>query len=410
MKITPYLSVLVLLYIVSTSVLRTSGAGVLESNADRVVFADFVGIALIVFVFALCIKQKTMYINKFYTIHIPLFLTFLMSGLFAISPNKALIEISAILLGFLVSLSIYNILIRLKELDIKKFFRTYVIILGLIALIFILDFLIFYKFSRPVGGLTGTFRNTGQAGSFLGVHLAIILSLVLSGIVKSDKKVIISLILLILALFFTLKRAAIIGFIAGFFILLIRLLFSDNLKDKKLLLYTVSIPIALSPILLFIFKWAWNNITDLSWRFEKKFSDSNVDEFENSFIAKNIDTTFQAFDLSPFLGVGLANVREATLFDFEIHSSYLSMLATSGLVGLSLYLIILFFLLISIFKAQKSLANEYNRFFYYFLPMFIGLLLSWSYTNHLRKREYWIMIAVVFTILKLIKIRRTKYV
>jgi len=393
-----FFSGMILLYILMSSILRTSGNGAIESSADRIAVADGIAALLILIYFSFLGIKKKIYIHKYYITLLPLFLIFLLSAIFAFSPQRAVVEIIAILLGILLSISIVNILKDFPDGILKYFFNSYVALVGCISLVFILDFLFLNIFSRNIGGLTGTFRNTGQAGSFLGVHLAIILSLLLSKIISFNYRNILFTLIVFSALILTFKRAAILGFLIGYVFLYFKLFFSKSYLNKKLFLYSSIIVSIFLPIFYIFFLWAKENVEGLSWRAESKFSQDSVEDFKTGFLSENILALKDAFNESPLIGIGLGNV-ELTDFGFEIHSSYMSIIATSGLFGAIFYFISMFFILYSIFKAQYLNKSKYSDFFYYFLPFFVGLMVSWSYTNHLRKREYWFMLSIVFVII-----------
>lgn len=393
-----FFSGMILLYILMSSILRTSGSGAIESSADRIALADGIAALLIFIYFSFYGIKRNIYINKYYITLLPLFFIFLLSAIFAFSPQRSVVEIIAILLGVLLSISIMNILKDFPDSILKSFFNSYVFLLGCLSLVFILDFLFFNVFSRNIGGLTGTFRNTGQAGSFLGVHLAIILSLLLSKIISFNSRNILFTLIIFSALILTFKRAAILGFLIGYGLLYFKLFFSKSYLNKKLFLYSSLIVGIFFPIFYILFLWAKENVEGLSWRAESKFSQDSVEDFKTGFLSENILALKDAFNESPLVGIGLGNV-ELTDFGFEIHSSYMSIIATSGLLGAIFYFISMFFILYSIFSTQYLHKSQYRDFFYYFLPLFIGLMVSWSYTNHLRKREYWFMLSIVFVII-----------
>ena len=393
---------LILFYVLMSSVLRVSGAGSIESSVDRVALADGIAILIILSYFIFYRTSNRVYINKYYILLLPLFFVFLLSAIFAFSPQRSVVEMLAILLGILLSISIVNILKDFPEKILKYFFESYVFMLGCLSLIFILDFLFFNIFSRNVGGLTGTFRNTGQAGSFLGIHLALIVSLLLSRVVDINYKNIFFTFIIFFALILTFKRAAILGFLIGYGLLYLKLFLSNSYLNKKLFLYSSILIASFLFMFYFFFLWARESVEGLSWRAESKFSTDSVDDFKSGFLSENIGAMKNAFNDSPILGIGLGNV-ELTDFGFEIHSSYMAIIATSGLLGAIFYFSSMFFIIYSILKTKYFNKSKYRDFFYYFFPFFLGLIVSWSYTNHLRKREYWFMLSLVFVIIYLSK-------
>jgi hypothetical protein len=49
-----------------------------------------------------------------------------------------------------------------------------------------------------------------------------------------------------------------------------------------------------------------------------------------------------------------------------------------------------------LFKRKKERKNNpYSDYLYNIYPFLLGCLISWIYTYHLRKREFWIMVGVL---------------
>jgi hypothetical protein len=114
-----------------------------------------------------------------------------------------------------------------------------------------------------------------------------------------------------------------------------------------------------------------------------------------SFLLKNVDATFPGLRGSPLSGYGLGEYYwESTRKEHEIHSTYLSILAQLGLLGASCYAFYIFILVRSVLLAAGRHSKE-ALFAFYFSPFLFGLMLSWGYTYHLRKREFWIAFALL---------------
>lgn len=394
---------LVLIYTVLTGVLRLSGSGSLDSASDRIVIADVLGLFLVLIATFVTIRKNSLLLPNSLKNYLPLIFIFILSGFFSYHPDRSIIEILATVLGFIVCLSLLNLLIHLNEEALQKFFYLYFILMGSFFLFFVSDFLFLNIVSRPIGGLTGTFRNTGQAGAFIGIHLAIMIPLLLSGIVKKNLLVQISLFFSILALILTFKRAAMLGFSVGLILLIIILFFSKNKSDKKLFIILFFAITIIGWLLLIAFNWGLENVDGMMGRWNSKFASDTISNFEEGFLASNITATINAFSNSPLIGIGLGNV-ETTDFAHEIHSTYMAIIATSGLLGVIAYMYFIFTYTKLAFKNFLLKGhNKYYLFYYYYIPFYLGLLVSWGYTYHLRKREFWILMAITLLISYLAK-------
>src|SRR5690606_14987148 len=90
------------------------------------------------------------------------------------------------------------------------------------------------------------------------------------------------------------------------------------------------------------------------------------------------------------------NAGSRTSTGHEIHSSYFAIAAEMGLVGLGAWLI----MMMSLWRAtnfrvcvqNSALVREFRRF----IPViWMSLLVAFIYIQHLRKREFWITMAVL---------------
>ena len=101
-----------------------------------------------------------------------------------------------------------------------------------------------------------------------------------------------------------------------------------------------------------------------------------------------------AFEDRPFIGSGIGAFH-GVYSTHEVHSTYLKMLGETGLIGTMGYILFMIFLL-RLFKIGKyKKENPFSDYIMTMLPFLLGCLLSWSYTYHLRKREFWIMVSVL---------------
>jgi O-antigen ligase len=240
---------------------------------------------------------------------------------------------------------------------------------------------------RSQGGLTGTFRNTGQAGSFMGTVLAVALplSVVIQDRKRKNELTIITAIV-ILALVLTVKRAALIGLIVGGTLFLMRGL------QRRQLGRTLAVLAVSALVLIPSYRWMSSASEAFRWRTTAKLT-SRATESVSRFAVSNLDATREAFAAEPLVGVGVGTIG-ASGEDFEIHSTYLNVLASAGLLGVVGYVVLVWVLYRSVTRPRNDDPRT-ARFARLFVPMMVGLMLSYGYTNHLRKREFWITAALV---------------
>lgn len=253
---------------------------------------------------------------------------------------------------------------------------------------------------RSKGGLVGTFRNTGQAGSFIGTVLAV--TLPLSVIVEDRKRrteLTVLTAILVLALVLTVKRAALVGLVVGGLLFLMR-----GLRQRQAL-RTLAILGVSGLLLVPAYRWFTTASDAFRWRVEAKLT-SRASDAATRFATSNLENTREAFAAEPVVGVGLGTIA-AGGEEYEIHSTYLNVVASAGLLGVLGYLVLLWVLF-------RSMTRPYNddprapRFARLFVPMLLGLMLSWSYTNHLRKREFWVTAALVSALMAPEAVRRVR--
>lgn len=254
--------------------------------------------------------------------------------------------------------------------------------------------------ARTQGGLVGTFRNTGQAGSFIGTALAtaLPLSVVLEDRKRKNELTIITAIL-VLALVLTVKRAALVGLVVGGSLFLLQ-----GVRRRQLG-RTLGIAIVSALVLIPAYRWMTTASAAFRWRTSSKLG-ASAGESVSRFAASNLESTREAFAAQPVFGVGMSTVT-AGGSAFEIHSTYLNVLASAGLLGTLGYLV----MAVALFRGVILRRNDDPRalrFSRLFTPMLVGLMLSYGYTNHLRKREFWITAALVTALMAPEVVRRAR--
>lgn len=370
-----------------------AGSGI----SGRVTFADIIGVLLIVLAFfqVLTKKRAALFIPSEYKWYIPFLFLLIISMILSAKPLVGLLEILVHFYIFIVSLFLINIFKNYSSDDL--FGKLLLLILysgGALAAIGLLQFFIFPNLFLGVhGGLSGTFRNTGQAGAFFSTYLAILIPGFLTGLIKPRIRNYFILTMILMALLFTFKRSAQIGFIVGAILIVLKLLRSSSIRDKKIGAYVFTAVALLTPLGLVLFYWGIENISGMAWRFSNKINANTVQSFSEGFLAENLHGMWKAFSAKPLLGVGPANVAGVYTLKYELHSTYMKIIATTGLVGTLAYIIFMLSFFVSVFKARS--VNIYGRYLSYFLPFYFGLMISWAYTYHLRKREFWILFAII---------------
>lgn len=299
-----------------------------------------------------------------------------------------------VVVGFIV---LYSVVARMpfeERLDVARLWvraATVLAVLGLYEFMGLLSGLpsLLTAIGQPpiiTSGLVGTFRNTGQAGVFFGTALVIAIPLhrVSTGVRRTEG--LLSVILLLMAVAFTVKRSAIVGVAVGGVLLL--LLEGSLVGRIRNALLAVMAAAMVSPVV----QWMLEKSPAFRGRIEYKLGTGAVDVVEN-FTRSNYVVAIRAFTDNPLTGAGLGGIIGVYDDTFEIHSTYLGVLATTGLVGMAAYLFFMFVFLESSSRARNPdpRARVLGRMM---LPLLLGLAVSFAYTNQLRKREFWITAAL----------------
>lgn len=392
-KITGFLGFLFFLTAGVTWVAGEAGQGV----EGRVASADIVGLVLIGFwiVVGLTDRKLSLKVPIEYRAYLPLLFVYALGVLFAMYPVRGILELVIHVFIFVVSLVLYNLYRRLPIDEAVPLALSSILWAGwLLAMVGIVDFFIWPSLLPGVSnGLTGTFRNTGQAGAFFGMYLAVLIPGLLSGLISRTRFNMFMLGTIVFALVFTSKRAAIIGLAVGLLVLGVNLMLSTSKRDKRLGITMLVVTALVAPLAYFAFLWGLENIEGMAWRFQKKFNQNTAEDFQEGFLAENLSAAYAAFSTSPLLGVGLGNVAGIITEKYEIHSTYLAMVGNGGILGALAYLC---FMGVHGWQALKQRGdNMYARYLHYYVPMLVGLAAAWGYTYHLRKREFWILFFIV---------------
>ncbi|RMA58953.1 O-antigen ligase family protein [Ulvibacter antarcticus] len=248
---------------------------------------------------------------------------------------------------------------------------------------------------RTDGEALSGFRNAGQAGAYFLVMLTILVPLKYSSLndllsSKNKKLLNISLILSLIFIFLTGKIAAYIGLVFGvIFFLFYR-------RNAKAIISVFVGVLALSIL--------WGNMEtlmpDTYNRINSKYKSRVVQNLntesdnDNDFIQRNFGLALEAFEDRPLIGTGIGAFY-GSYSRHEVHSTYLKMLGETGVIGTIGYILFILAFL-SLFRIRKlKQTNPYADYMATMLPFLLGCFISWSYTYHLRKREFWILLSLV---------------
>lgn len=361
-----------------------AGQGIL----GRVTYSDFVGLALIGIA---VVTSKRLFVPRQYLMYLPFMFAALLSLLVSGNVAQGTIEFLVHAFIWCVSLALLNIVMNAGPEMTERVFLTLLTAWFLIALAGLVQYLLFPSLfsGKVLGGVVGTFRNTGQSGSFHGLALAVIVPAMLSGLIRRNLVTYAMAGTILLALILTFKRAAFVGFGVGLVLLLLMLATIGDRRDKVRALVVLGMVVIVVPLVGLVFEWGKENIQYFEWRLRAKLSSDALERFQEGFLRENLEATWAAWNDHPMLGTGWGNIIGEYTERYELHSTYLGIVAQLGIVGSVVYVWFMANLCLQTLKAAGRHCKE-ALFALYFSPFLVGLIISWAYTYHLRKREFWI--------------------
>jgi hypothetical protein len=258
---------------------------------------------------------------------------------------------------------------------------------------------------RAMGEALSGFRNAGQAGAYMLISLIVLFafynSKLFSALSRKHKNLIrFSLLFSFLFFITTGKIAAYIGFVFSF------LSYFIYKRNTKVLIGSSVIIILISIVAINL-----QNIAPIIYnRLEQKVKTRVLEPYEGkennagtNFIKSNFGGAIESFNDNPFTASGIGGFM-GRYGRYEVHSTYLKIIGETGIIGIVGYMIFMFYFLRIFFVSSRiSKQNPYASFIRELSPLIIGCIISWGYTYHLRKREFWIMYAIVFIAYKLMK-------
>lgn len=246
---------------------------------------------------------------------------------------------------------------------------------------------------RASGEILSGFRNAGQAGAYFLVIVTILYPLRFSSLY--DKLSIKNKRLLNLSLFASLLFLALSGKIAAYIGVFVGFLGYAILKRNTRTIVSLSVLAVLLVVLFMNLKTVAPKMYDrIAYKYETRVSEKlRGDIGEGDFLVNNLGKAIDAFVERPFTGSGLG-AFVGPYGTHEVHSTYFKMFGETGLLGVTGYIVFVFFL-IRLIRKRVSFGNEYSSYLRSMLPFIIGCFISWAYTYHLRKREFWLLLAVI---------------
>lgn len=244
--------------------------------------------------------------------------------------------------------------------------------------------------------ITSGFRYFGQTGDYTFMILTFLLPFQFSNLSSLlDKKWLfalrVAIFLGVLVLVGTGRVSSILSLGIGLFLWII---FTRNWK----IIRKYTLEIILFAIIIATAKYTFPEIyKNVTYRYESRISNRVDNSMEADFILDNFTFAIDAFKEKPLLGHGLASIANPTN-NLEIHGTYLKMLGETGLLGTFFYLVFMGSILVLIYKRIKDKTSVSNVFFVNYLPFFLTSIIMWSYEYHLRKKEFWIILALILII------------
>ena len=369
-----------------------------------------VGIILIVYWIFRLVKIKKITRNPYLPYYLCLIGAIILSLSTAIFIGKALVSFFLILFSMACAIIIYD-LVKTNQ-DLEKINR-YVIYSAWIVVIFSI-----WQFLGDFAGLPNYLTGLREGYTkitfgfprvhafsreplYLGSFLFIPLGLVSGKILKEKSKISIWLLLflLILVMFLTLSRGAILGLIAA--IVMLICIFPRKIVNWRNIIFTLSALIISAGII-----FAGLNLfgSDKVERFVNHLTikDINIGESTVSRLI-NFNTAFEISKSFPYTGIGIGNygsyVTNYNIFDSRVNdivnNEYLEILAETGYIGLFAFIaLIIFAIARSIIIIRKS-KSEDKYILGALTAAFVGMMVQYNFFSTLSIIHIWAMFGLL---------------
>lgn len=383
-----YIKVLIQIMVLTSFFTHTIDLESSNLIISRMTFSDIFGlIAIALFIINKIIKRTNVVIPKSYMFGVVMIVCYFVTIFTSLNKLSTVYECLILMYLLLLSYVTYSVFIN----DIESLLHIIIITTFIMSFVGVYDLMAannelptFFKETSKRHGMSG-FRYFAQAGNYCFTVLSILIPLKYSecSINKKTNKNLLNLAIGITLLFMLTTGA--ISIIISFIIAYV-LFFIWNLSDKKIIkdtLYGVLIMFVFVMSSFFLMNSFYKN---LIFRIKSRVTERQSGTAEASFIIENMKCTFVSFLDNIYLGTGLGGfVNNYSVF--EIHGTYFKVIGETGIIGVLGYLCFMIVLI-------KLIVVNYKRC-KLFIPFLIANLISWSYNYHLRKKEFWILFAVI---------------
>ncbi|MCF6168475.1 O-antigen ligase family protein [Lutibacter sp.] len=367
----------------------------------RMTFSDIFGL-ISLFLFAiLLIKDKTQIPVVIKSLKYPLLMIFGLACSIFLSLNTKSTLVEVLIILYLVLLST-TIIYAFKNSLVSILFPLIIYTAFITSFIGLYDLVarnanlpVIFKMASKEVGISG-FRYFGQAANYIFTMLTILIPLRYSNYYKTLEKwpqkfLSITILLGIIFLCTTGRISIIISFAIG---VVLFILLNPNKKGVMLAITSLGL---LGVFWVVITLYMPSLKQRIKYRIESRVTNRVQGTSESDFVVANFKGAMDAFSDNPITGSGLgAFVNNYS--KFEVHGTYLKVLGETGIIGTVSYFIFLFYFLGLLLKGIVNNKKTLNKFFKYLLPFMVANLISWSYNHHLRKKEFWILYAVVYIV------------
>ena len=247
--------------------------------------------------------------------------------------------------------------------------------------------------ARSSGEILSGFRNAGQAGAYFLVIVTILFPIRFSEMymhlpVKTRKLLNISLVTSLVFLALSGKIAAYVGIFVGI------LGYAIMKRNFRTIISLSTLGVLLIVLFVNLESIAPKTYERIAFKYDTRVRQKLSGDFsEGDFLVTNLGKSIDAFTERPITGSGLG-AFVGNYGEHEVHSTYFKMLGETGLIGLLGYIIFALGF-ISMFRKGEGMKREYSSYLRSMLPFIIGCFISWAYTYHMRKREFWLLLAVI---------------
>lgn len=244
--------------------------------------------------------------------------------------------------------------------------------------------------------IIGSFRNTGQLAAFALTSLFVVLAFSFRPGHRKSVKVLLWAMCcgLLVCMILTGRGSVIPSAAAGFGMLLIYF----SRRSKRLILGWLFV----GAITTTVFVVAISNNPDIL----RTALFRNLNELLNvvsgkGYFSHQIQLAFQAFRQYPLFGIGFGRFIESEYHEFirghGIHSSYVQILAETGIFGMVSYLLMMgYFLFLAFRNVRQSWKTPWQDFYMILFLACLSLPLSYWYNRHLKERTFWLLIAAIY--------------